>query len=216
MSIVKKIAQRLLYWDLEAYMCFRKAPEETIRHPLHPSLRNAGWQLREANQNNENDIERLARLFTEAYTNYADNTKAKAEILRAFSSGDKCFVLANDFEFGAMVWLGLEQNHMLTTVGSFIEDKRNACVDHRSYASPKVRGFGVQKSINSLLSKHAWDQKKTWIYGFVGVKNTASINNCLKSFDEVRLVYYLRIELLKLKLNLYPKLKSEKWQKIIH
>ena len=84
---------------------------------------------------------------------------------------------------------------MMQTVGSFVKDKTKIAIDHRSYVSLDVLGFGVQKVINNELSLKAKELNIEWLYYFVGVSNTALVNNCMKAFDEWRFVYHVTIEL---------------------
>jgi hypothetical protein len=179
---------------------------------LPEKLVNDGWTVREVDFQSENDFSSISNLFFEAFPQYGTLEKAQKELRTAIARRDICFVLANDERFAAMVWLGFEKNRMIQSVGRFIEDKHKAAVDHRSYVSPDLRGFGVQKIINNQLSIKAKSLDIEWLYGFVGAKNTASINNCMKAFDEWRIVYHLTIELPFMKMHLFPKLKQESWQ----
>jgi hypothetical protein len=212
MSKVAKFTQRIFHWDLDAYMCFRKKPSSKSTFPLTEKLVNDGWIIREVDFTSTEDLEKVVHLFLEAFPKYRTLKGARCEIESAIKRKDLCFVLANTERFGAMVWLGLEDNGMMQSVGMFIEQQRQAAVDHRSYVSPDFRGFGVQKTINNQLTVKAESLGIEWIYGFVGAKNTASINNCMKAFQEWRIVYHLTIEIPFVKRHYFPKLKHEHWE----
>lgn len=211
-SVFNKFLRRLFYWNIESYICFRKRPEPTVRYTLGDELKAKGFKIREVDRKSTKDISSLSYLYKEAFSQYTTSEQAKTEILEAFESGEKCFILENGKRFYGMGWLGGEDSPMLASVGKFIKNKQNIAVNYRAYVSPFARGFGAQKAINNARESEAHKTGKECLYCFVGVKNTASINNCIKFFSESKLIYHVSVELPKLKFNFFPKLNDESWQ----
>lgn len=196
-------------------MCFRKKPYGKVKFELTTSLLSEGWVVRQVDFSSPYDKSNLSNLLLEAYTEYQTKEEANLEVESAISRKDLCFVLANSARFAGMAWLGFENNEMLKTVGNFVRGKENVAVEYRVYVSPELRGFGVQRVINNQLQLIANKLNITWIYGFVGAKNTASVNNFMKTYDYYRLIYHVTLVFPRAKIHCFPKLALENWTKII-
>jgi len=209
-----KLFNRVFKWDIDAYICFRKKPYSIVNFELPTKLLNDGWVVRQVDFSCQNDKSKLANLFLEAYTDFQTMEKVNLEIESAIRRKDLCFVLANSVRFAGMAWLGFENNEMLKTVGNFVEEKENVIVEYRVYVSPELRGFGIQRVINNQLQLVAKKLAVKWVYGFVGVKNTPSVNNFMKTYKYYKLVYHVTLEIPFVKMHCFPKLALENWTKI--
>ncbi|MEX0729848.1 MAG: hypothetical protein WED00_11535 [Aquisalimonadaceae bacterium] len=199
-------------WDLDAYVLFRSdLTGAAAPWSQHDDITD-GLVIRELDGTNETDVHNLAKLTYPHQTN-EERRGQLSRLSTQLGNGERCFVAVAETDIVAMQWIAGPKSAVFKGFGAMLRNAAKRSLFHRTFVREDFRGRKLQRRIDSYMKKTLKNEGIETTYTFVGVRNFASIINCLRLNNEFRLIYHLSIDLPGLpKLNLYPKRSREPWR----
>lgn len=206
-SYIKKI----ISFDFDAYFVFqdnlnseKDCPEPFINKPSVFFLSKRNF--------NEEKFKDLSWLLLEGLSNESLIQNAEALIAKRLGNNDCCVMVYSEGELAGYGWVAGNLSHVFNEFASLVRGQNDVSVLYNDFVSESFRGCGVQIYMDAVRKNYLYKRGFSRSLIFVGVKNFASLKNCMQTNIRYKLIYHFKVVFPKSRhLNFYPKFSIEKW-----
>jgi GNAT superfamily N-acetyltransferase len=195
-----------MYW-IDTYFLFRiNLNENKIDEKIDL---NGEYSIVPIDSINDEHADSLSLLWCRAYE---VTPEAGCRAVRdLFQRGDICLGLIYRNNVVGMTWYGQEMAIDRIDFAHILKKESRVGLAHHAFIVEDHRGKGLQRALYSEMFLNGRKRGCHFYYGFVGVKNFASVRNTMKSFAEYKVVFHVKIDVPFFTFNLFPGYRQEKW-----
>ncbi len=132
---------------------------------------------------------------------------------RDLRAGDECFALWDEARVVAAGWVTRRNGAALPPFAKAYPLGERDALRRTTFVVPAYQGQRLQVTFGLLIRE--WSAKTHGIerfYAYVGVRNVASVRNAARIYDERCVVYHVRLTILGLCFDMFPKRRHNDWR----
>ena len=136
-------------------------------------------------------------------------------IERELRSGDECYAYWDGQRIAAASWVGFRNSPYLKKFAKAFGLAEDEALRRTTFVVPEYRGRRLQVLLAAEVENHVSHSRGiNRFIVYVGIRNTASLRNLLKVYEESRPVYHVRLTLLGKDIDWFPNKDQLPWVKM--
>lgn len=210
-AIVGHLRRNLFRCELDAYIAFRRRPpafDESIARAL-------GLRFRAVELSDPETIKALITAWPmEWRVNSSDDAICKT-IEKELRAGDECYVYCDGERIAAASWVGFRNSPYLKKFAKAFGLAEDEALRRTTFVAPEYRGRRLQVLLAAEVENYVARRRgiKRFIV-YVGIRNTASLRNLLKVYEESRPVYHVRLTVMGRGIDWFPNKDQLPWVRL--
>ncbi len=210
-SLWRFVRSKSLAYELDAYIVVRRGPPRDAQSAIEA----LGYQFAPVTVEDPQTLEALINAWPAEWMYGRSPSKLRVDLSRDLQAGDQCYAVWDHGRIAAASWVGFAGSPYMKRFGGALGLGRDEALRRTTFVAPAYRGKKLQVLLANTVESHVARTNgiKRFIV-YIGIRNTASIRNLTKVYEEVRPVYHFRVTVLGKSFDWYPNLKSQSWTPI--
>jgi GNAT superfamily N-acetyltransferase len=210
-AVAAYLRSNLFRYELDGYIAFRRRPPVS-----DPSVaRGYGLQFAAVELGSPQTVDALVRAWPTEWRAGSSDETIRRTIERELSSGDECYAYWDGERIAAASWVGFRNSPYLKKFAKAFGLAQDEALRRTTFVVPEYRGRRLQVLLAAEVENHVSQTRGiSRFIVYVGIRNTASLRNLLKVYEESRPVYHVRLTIMGKTIDWFPNRDQLPWIKM--
>ena len=207
-AVAAYLRSNLFRYELDGYIAFRRTPPAS-----DPSVAQAyGLRFAAVELDSPETVDALVSAWPIEWRAGSSDESIRKTIERELRSGDECYAYWDGERIAAASWVGFQNSPYLEKFAKAFGLAPDEALRRTTFVVPEYRGRRLQVLLAAEVENHVSQSRgiRRFIV-YVGIRNTASLRNLLKVYEESRPVYHVRLTIMGKNIDWFPNRKKLPW-----